>query len=210
MFKVIFKTAAKTVLFVAVLALVAFAVASLGFPSEMAGLCEKSGNYSLATGYASLSYTYTGDADDLNRCFLDSVHAKNDSDIIKFGDKLIADEKFKEVCDKITVVKIKNGNEEVEVPIDYKQYVCGNVSAAKYRSGKIDEALQTASAAMEGVQGFPKNNALAVLSLQVINRGDKDTAGKLLTEIANHADTENEYYNTLTRELKNVGGQSNE
>ncbi len=208
MFKVILKTAAKTVLFVAVLALVAFAVASLGFPSEMAGLCEKSGNYSLATGYASLSYTYTGDADDLNRCFLDSVYAKNDSDIVKFGDKLIADEKFQEVCDKNSkTLAAENGT---VIVIDYKQYVCGNVSAAKYRSGKIDEALQTASTAMEGVQGFPKNNALAILSLQVINRGDKDTAGKLLAEIANHADTENEYYNTLTNELKNVGGQSNE
>ena len=98
MFKTICKTALKTLLLLAVLVLVAFAVASLGFPSDMAGLCEKSGNYSMAAGYANLSYTYYMDVNDLNRCFLDSVYSRNDSRIIKFGDNLIADEKFAEVC----------------------------------------------------------------------------------------------------------------
>ncbi|MDE7083014.1 MAG: hypothetical protein K2O89_04855 [Clostridia bacterium] len=203
MFKVIFKTALKTLLVVALVVLVAFGIASLGFPSEMAGLCEKSGNYSLATGYASLSYTYTGNVNDLNRCFLDSVYAKNDSDIVKFGDKLISDEKFEEVCN------LMNGQpSKVEgVTIDYKQYVHGSVAAAKYRSGNKEEALKTAIAAMDGVEGFPINNALAILSLQVISDGDTDTANSLLAEIENHGEAGNEYYETLIKELRNVGGQ---
>ena len=208
MFKVILKTALKTLLIVAVIVLVAFGVASLGFPSAMAGLCEKSGNYSMATGYANLSYTYSKDVNDLNRCFTDSVYAKNDNDIVKYGDKLIADEKFAEVCESITVIKVKIGDEEIEIPIDYNQYVCGRVSAAKYRKGNKDDALDVAKTAMEGVQGFPQNNALAVLSLQVIESNDKDTAEKLLDEIkTNHADTESDYYTALVDELDKVCGQ---
>ncbi len=207
MSKVILKTALKTLLVVVVVVLVAFGVASLGFPSDMAGLCEKSGNYSMATGYASLSYTYSKDVNDLNRCFTDSVYAGNDSDIVKFGDKLIADEKFTEVCESITVIKVKIGDEEIEVPIDYKQYVYGRLAAAKYRSGKKDEALELAKTAMEEVSDFPKNNALAILSLQVSESGDKDMADKLLLEVQTRtpADEDKAYYDTLVDELNKVG-----
>ncbi len=205
MFKVILKTAIKTIFVVAVLALVAFAIASLGFPSSMADFCEKSGNYSLATGYASLSYTYSGDVNDLNRCFLDSVYAENDNNIVKFGEKLISDEKFAEVCENNSKTYITSNGTKIEV--DYKQYVNGNVALAKYRKGNKEEALSVATAAMDGVAGFPVNNALAVLSLQVIQSGDKDTADKLLTEIDKHQDLESEYYTALKNELTKVGGE---
>lgn len=207
MFKVILKTALKTLLVVLIVSLVAFGIASLAFPTAMAGLCEKSGNYSMATGYASLSYTYTKDVSDLNRCFTDSVHAKNDNDIVKFGDKLIADEKFPEVCEKITVLSFKIDGKDIEVSVDYKQYVCGRVSAAKYRKGNTDEALEVATNAMDGVTGFHKNNAIAILSLQVIESGDKDTAGKLLAEVEKFNDAGNEYYNAFVNELKKASGQ---
>lgn len=206
MFKVIFKTALKTLLLVAILALVAFGIASLGFPSEMAELCEKSGNYSLATGYASLSYTYSKDVNDLNRCFIDSVYAKNDGDIIKFGDKLIADEKFEEVCQSNSKTVQTNGG--TVITIDYRQYVCGNVAAAKYRKGDKNGALETAASAMADVQGFPVNNALAILSLQVIQGRDKDTAVELVKEIEkNHRDAESDYYNVLVNELTSLGAE---
>ena len=64
----------------------------------------------------------------------------------------------------------------------------GNVAAAKFRKGDREEALKTAKAAMNGVQGFPKNNALSSLSLAVIEKGDCDFAKILLDEIqSNHA-----------------------
>lgn len=205
MSKVILKTALKTLLIVAVLALVAFGIASLGFPSEMAGLCERTGNYSMATGYASLSYTYSKNVNDLNRCFVDSVYAKNDNDIVKFGDELISNEKFEEVCENNSK-KVTTGN-GTEIIIDYNQYVNGNVAAAKYRKGNGEEALTTAKKAMDGVQGFPKNNALSSLALAVIEKGDADFAKTLLDEIqTNHADDGNDYYVAFVNELKKVGG----
>ena len=58
---------------------------------------------------------------------------------------------------------------------------------------------------MNGVQGFPKNNALSSLSLAVIEKGDCDFAKILLDEIqSNHADAENNYYNALINELKKL------
>ena len=198
MFKTICKTALKTLLLLAVVALVAFGVASLGFPSNMAGLCEKSGNYSMAVGYANISYTYTKDVNDLNRCFTDSVAAQSDSKIIKYGDKLIADEKFAEVCEKA----------ESLVKTDYKQYVYGRVSAAKYRKGKKDEAVALAIKALDGVQSFPDGNALTYLSLQVIESNDKDTAAKLLAEVEKRTPAEGETdYQILIQELNKIAGQ---
>ena len=83
MFNVVVKTALKTLLGVIIALLIAFAIASLGFPGSMASLFENWGNYSLATGYASLSYSYSGNAEDLARCFQDSVLAGNDGDIVR-------------------------------------------------------------------------------------------------------------------------------
>ena len=207
MSKVILKTALKTLLIVAVVVLVAFGVASLGFPSDMASLCEKSGNYSMATGYASLSYTYSKDVKDLNRCFTDSIYAKNDGNIVKFGDQLIGDEKFSEVCESITVIKVIVDKKEIERPIDYKQYVYGQVAAAKYRMGDKAQAMETAQEAMTEVEGFPANNALAILSLQVIQSGDKGTAKELLNEITSKHQDESDYYNVLISELENLSAE---
>lgn len=207
MSKVILKTALKTLLIVAIVVLVAFGVASLGFPSDMASLCEKTGNYSMATGYASLSYTYSKDVKDLNRCFTDSIYAKNDGNIVKFGDQLIGDEKFPEVCESITVIKVKTDKKEIEIPIDYKQYVYGHTAAAKYRTGNKEQALETAKKAMEGVEDFPANNALAILSLQVIQSGDEGTAKELLNEITSNHQDGSDYYNVLIEELTNLGAE---
>lgn len=206
MFKVVFKTAVKAIIGVAILALVVFGVLSLGFPSTMAGLCENTGNFSMAAGYASLSYTYSGDVNDLNRCFADNVQAGNDNDTVRFGEKLIQDEKFGEVCETNSkTVTTENG----KVFIDYKQFVYGHVACAKYRLGDREAALEAAKSAMDGVENFPKNNALATLSLQVIQKADKDTAEKILAELERFspADDEKNYYNTLKSELTKVGGE---
>ena len=56
---------------------------------------------------------------------------------------------------------------------------------------------------------FPQNNAVAYLSLQVIESGDKGTAEKLLAEMEKFKPAEDEtgYYNTLKSELQKVGGE---
>lgn len=207
MLKVILKTALKTLLAVAFAALVAFGIASLGFPSEMATLCEGTGNYSMATGYSSLAYAYSNKAEDLNRCFANGLHAKNDGSIIKYGDKLVKDERFKEICEANSkTVPTPNGG---EVKIDYKQYVYGNLACAKYRQKDKDGAFSCADEGMNGLDGFPVNNALAVLSLQVIESGDGETAKLLLEKINKFTPkaAEEAYFNALKTELEKAGGE---
>lgn len=173
MFKVIAKTALKTLAVVAAVIAVAFGVASIGFPSAMAGVFEKLGNYSFATGYASLSYTYSKDIADLSRCAQDSILSKNDKNTVKFGDKLIAHEGFYEFC----------STESERLKLDYSQYICGGIACAKYRTGDTRGAISLAADAVEKSGGFSEGNAIVQLTLAVEKKGDKAAAEGLLNVI---------------------------
>ncbi len=189
--KLILKTALKTAACIIALVLVAFTVASLGFPAEMAGMCERAGNYSFATGYASLKYSYTKDVNDLSRCVVDSILAGNEANVIKFGEKLLADEGFAELAENA----------------DYKQYVCGNVACAQYASGKKDRAMQTVREAMLGVTDFPLNNSYAVLCIRVCEKADTVSAAELkdgLTRYAPEGERQQKYYDAITKSLESI------
>lgn len=192
MFKVIYKTALKALLAVIIALVLAFGVASLAFPQSMASMCEKLGNYSGAVSYASLRYTYTKNVDDLARCADDSILAKSDGKIVKYCGKLVEHEDFDEVCKK----------KSTEL-LDYRQSVYGNLSAAQYRKGETQTAIQTAVKAMEGVNGFPKNNAFVFLTLEVQKKADKDTAVLILEEIKNYED-QSVTYNAVKNVLTNL------
>lgn len=130
--KVVFKTALKTLLTVIIALLIAFGIASLGFPGSMASLCEKAGNYSLAAGYSSLSYTYSKDIDDLARCAEDSILSKSDGKIIKYCGKLLNHDGFDELC------KRKSGDMkigDIVIKVDYKNFITTAYDAALARSG---------------------------------------------------------------------------
>ena len=191
MFNVVVKTALKTLLGVIIALLIAFAIASLGFPGSMASLFENWGNYSLATGYASLSYSYSGNAEDLARCFQDSVLAGNDGDIVRYGEEL-----YESKNEPLGTISGK-------VKIDYKQYVYGSVACAKYNQDGIKSAIETANAAMDDAVGFPENNALAQLALRVIAKADVDGAAELLKEIEKHH-TDSIYYQAVKEQLLKI------
>lgn len=186
MFKVIAKTALKTLAVVAALIVLAFGIASLGFPSAMAGAFEKLECYSFATGYASLSYTYSKDVSDLARCAQDSILAENDKNTVKFGDMLISHEEFNAFC----------GKESERLGHDYLQYICGKTACAKYRTGNKDGAFNTASAAFSKTEGFPENNAFAQLTVEVAVKHDADTAKRIKTALKD-VSAEGGYYDAV-------------
>lgn len=154
MFKVIIKTALKTLLALIIVLALAFVGLSLGYPSGMAGFFENCGMYSFAKGYASLSYTYTGNISDLARCFNDGVMAGDDGNTANRGNELISNEKFEEFCIA----------ETERLGLDYRQFVYGNTACAEYRRGQKSEALETALKAVTDKNSFPVNNALAQLA----------------------------------------------
>lgn len=130
MSNVIFKTAVKTLIVIIFTVGIAACVLCFGFPKTVAGIGEKTGNYSLAVTFASIQYTYTGDIEDLARCAEDSILSENDDNIVKYCGKLIEDEGFEEYCEQRSG-KLDLG--DLKVVINYRQFIENNLSSAKTR-----------------------------------------------------------------------------
>lgn len=198
---VISKTALKAVLIVIIAAVLAFGIASLGFPQHMATFFEKTGNYKFATGYASLAYTYSGTYENLARCVDDSILSGDNSDIVNFASRMVDNDGFKEFCaarDEAIRESLENGGLQANTDYSYKQYVMGNLACSRYALGDADGALETASAALEG-EGFPPNNALAMLARRAVINGDNDMKVKLrkIIEEIEAAPDEAEYHDAV-------------
>lgn len=168
LFKVITKTAFKTILALLLILIIGAAVWFLGFPQSLATIGEKTDNYAFAVPCAALRYSYTKDAEDLARCVEDSIFSGKNSYIIKYGKKLIARGDFDSLCEK------KDGElETAGFPAGYKQYICGYVAAAMYAQSDLEGAIALAQEA-NGKESFVKNNALAVLSIRVADGGSAE------------------------------------
>ena len=194
--KVIFKTAMKTLFAVVIALIVAAAILCFGFPQKVADICEKTGNYSVATVFASLRYTYTGDTGELARCGEDSILSGDIPNTLRYCGKLVGTEDFGELCAD------KDGGSASGF---YRQYIYGNYSSATYRSGNGQDAVKLAGEAMSGVAGFPVPNAYGTLAVIVGEAKDAETAPLLLEKIAEIVPSNNEkeikYYNAVKKVL---------
>lgn len=182
---IISKTALKTLLIVLIAVVLAFGVASLGFPQHMATFFENTGSYKIATGYASLAYTYSDTFENLVRCVDDSILSGDDSNIVSFASRLIAAEEFGEYCslrDEEFKKNLNGSGFDASTEFSYKQYVAGHLSCSQYALGNTDGALETAKNAMSG-EYFPANNAYAMLATRAASRNDAEMKEKLLSEI---------------------------
>ncbi len=181
--KVVVKTAVRTVLAILAVLIVAFAVASFGFPQYMASVCENLGNYSLALRYSALRYSYTDDSLDLARCFENSVSLGDPDSIIKYGEELVAKSDFTDVCHyqeaefgKLSDIYLDGES----LGFDYEQRVKGKIATAYYLNG---DAARAADYALEanGTQSFRSGNALIQLYAAVKTAGD-GAAAQLLAD----------------------------
>lgn len=127
---VVIKTALKTVLAVITALVIAFGIASLAFPGGMANICENTGNYSMAVGYSSLAYKYSGKVEDLARCAEDSIFSKKDKKIVKYCGELMAHDDFEKLCADKSGSLVLGG---VQLTLNYKQYITDNFNAAQAR-----------------------------------------------------------------------------
>lgn len=183
--KIVVKTALITIGLVLAGLAAAFAVASLGFPRQMSDFFASSGNYSFATGYASLSYNYTKDFNDLVLCADYSILSGDDGNVISFCSKLAGNENFGAYCierDAETQRRLEESGVSDYGSYNYRQYVMGNLACSQYALGYKDEAVKTAASAMEG--GFPKNNALAMLAIKACSEVDAELKEELFQKIS--------------------------
>lgn len=169
--KVILKTALLTLVTLAFAAALVFSLWLLVSPQTMASSCEKTGNYSFAVTCADLRYKYTKNVDDLARCVQDSILAKNDSLIVKYGEPLVADEGFEGLCARKN--ELVADTEYGSYAADYKGYICGSLAAAQYRTDSVDKAVATAE----------KYGSYTKLVIAIYENKDKDAAGKVLTAL---------------------------
>lgn len=177
---IIIKSATVTIAVLLVLAGLVFSLWILISPSSMADLCEQTGNYKFAVTCASLDYKYHNDTDRLMRCVNDALISDDDKLIAEYGEKLLNDERFDQVCkdmDEMIYNDVLNTNTSVFV-YDYKTYICSIVAACKFRSGDLDKAIEIADRSGK-IQGYIS------LSLAVEKSGTRDDKDKLSGKIPN-------------------------
>lgn len=184
---IVSKTAFKTILAIIIFLVAAFTVASLGFPQHMATLFENLGNYSFATGYASLAYTYSGTYENLARCVDDSILAGDDGNIVNFASRMVDNKGFEEYClkrDEETKNNLGKYGVSATTDFSYKQYLMGNLACSQYALGDKDAAIETAENAMKGLS-FPANNVYVMLTRRAYAANDKEMKDKLYEIISN-------------------------
>ena len=169
--KIILKSALITVAAIVLGALLVFTLWILISPQTMASSCEKTGNYTFAVTCADLRYKYTKDIKDLARCEEDSILSGKDSLIIKYGEKLVEEEGFADLCElKDKQLSEVDYGEGAFITINYKAYICGHLSAAQYRSGNLEKAISAAE----------KGASFTKLVIEIIENGTKADAEKVL------------------------------
>lgn len=195
---VIVKTALKTLLALIIAAILAFGIASLGFPSQMATLFENMRAYNFAVGYAGLAYGYSGTAENLARCVDDSILAGDSVNILNYGGELVSRSDFISYSDSRTASEREKLPAELKNSYDYYNIVYGNLVCAKYGAGDREGALATAKESMR-TNGFPVNNALAALARRAVENGDAAFKNELYAAISaiTPAAGEEEYYNAV-------------
>lgn len=204
---IVSKTALKTVIALIVVIIAAFGVACFGFPQHMATFFEGAGNYSAASSFASLAYTYSGDYNDLARCVDYSILSGDDEKIVKYVTMMAGNKRFEEYCeerDEITRNKLENSNVEIKTDYSYKQYVIGNLACSQYAMGDSDLAIETAVTAMEN-GGFPANNVFAMLARRAALNKDTEMKEKLYKIISERTDVgldEENYRDAVLKILK--------
>ena len=179
--KLVLKSALFAIAALAVAALLTFSLWILCSPQSMATASERAGNYSFAVTCADLKYKYSKNATNLARCADDAILSGKDKHILNYGEKLIAHKDFDEVCSKRN--EQLSQNKYGQLTADYKSYMCGNVAAAEFRSGKLQTAINTAGKA-ESEMAFIK------LTVEVAQKGSADEKQTLKTELIKKGYTE--------------------
>ena len=214
--KIIIKSALTTFGIVVGFAVVVFVILSFGFPSTAASWSYQLGNNGIATKYAALYYSYTGETDDLATCTLYAISSDKDSYIIEYCEKLIDCDDFSEYCDEY---------DASYSGVDFRQYIYGRLARSYYFTDDLQSAIGVAVEALDEsfdreqfvldgdfvctISSFPVGNALGTLALSVINSED-GTAAAFLLEVLENVQTELlnaeqlNYFNTLQTYLKAI------
>lgn len=193
------KTAVKTLLIVLAVLVVAFVIFNFAFPQHMASFAEKIGNYDMAVRYASLRYSYTGDTDDLARCFEDAILADDNELIIEYGDQ------FFEKDDHAQVMV----NLSLDREIDYYDLFGGGLTRARYETDNFSGALELALDLYDDTKSLTYSCPLTSLAASVVNNNDTQNAPALLDALEGISPTNDGGEEILSSLVGSLGELSN-
>lgn len=175
------KVIIRAVLSTLAAAVVLFAFVTLAlcfiFPSTMMELTFRADMNDASVKYAKRAYKYTGEAYYLAYGLDVAVWDKDNERIDDCGSLLIKTENFLGYCEQRNEQLSQQG-----ISMTYEQYVCGQVSTAKYALGEKSEAVEVAFSPLTE-NAFPKNNAVVALLSMAKRAEDDETINLIKTKL---------------------------
>ncbi|MBR2969123.1 MAG: hypothetical protein IKC36_04695 [Clostridia bacterium] len=157
----------------AVIAVVLFCAGCLVVaPSFASDAVYGMGMYGFSASLAEDAYNRKGDEESLCVLVERAITAEDHALLEKYGAAYLASEYFANKA-KAPQNALYSGN--------YRGYVAGNVACAQYAGGKLNTALETAFAS---VDGYAEYNSVQYLMRAVISSGDKTAASSLRERLA--------------------------
>ncbi len=183
--KVVWRSILMTLLSIIVLFGVMLLLLCFVFPATMMQLTYDLGMDKSSVKYAMRVYERSDDVVYVAFAMEISIQLENEEWIEEYGLQLLDDDEF-ETYAKLRNDEIAQGNEGIvdeqeKITLPYQQYVYGQVSIAQYAQGKVSKAQDTAFASLQG--DFPEMNAVCVLFLTSMQKGDIETADRIAAEI---------------------------
>ncbi|MBQ9728900.1 MAG: hypothetical protein IJV85_04820 [Clostridia bacterium] len=174
--KVILKAVCSTLISIVLLFAFLFGSLCLFFPSTMMRFTYDLGMDESSVKFATRAYKNSGEVYYIAYATEVSIGLGDADKIEKYGEKLLADEKFGAYCE------MRNQSLPEDTTMTYEQYVYGQVCMALYEQGKKAEAVERAFELIGNT--FPKNNAAAAVLLAALRAQDTETVelikGKML------------------------------
>ena len=182
--KVILKAFLSTLGAIAALFLVMLCALVAGFPETMMDITYDMGMETPCIWFAERSYKRHDDIEVIALATSVAISEDNHKKVVSCGEKMIADNEFATYCAQKDEATAASAGDKTVTDVNgepillkdligrYDQYVYGQICLSKYELGDADGAIARAITLTEG---FPRNNALAVLLISALERSDTAT-----------------------------------
>ena len=159
--KVIIRTVLHTLAAIGVLFVIMICALCFIYPATMMEITFDLGMEKASIRNARRAYKYTDDLYFMAYATETAILIDDNKKIVQCGEELLTEENYNNFM-AYSATKKEN----------YEQYICAQVSLAKYYSGDKQGAVDTAFMLIEKENNFPTNNAAAALWVETLVNND--------------------------------------
>lgn len=224
MTKVFVKAIINTLVGIFAVAVVAWAVITLAFPSALVNVTSSMGWTRVSAWYAASSYVRTRDLNDLAQAVDMSISSADYHQVVKYGGMLLRQDGFEEFCterdsapltdDNGNPLYNDDGTPKTSEPGTYKKHYYNAMVEARYNTGYKTDALELAVTALnEGITDSSgevtySGEVIYYLAYIVIDASDADWCARIKTELEKSSVEHDEKYETIISALAAMSGES--